>query len=193
MKKYIKIFISLMVGIAVFMLAMQLVQIKLFLEYGNLYFSIGIPVVIGLLAATSILLYLFGNKKHMHISIEELIALSVIGFILQQLTYGSAPQTPHTNIFNTYFGFTLLLPLFGTLMHFLISYFSLQKSSDITIISIVLSVLFHFAYFMIYPKIGGIHSEMYGIVFIFGLPIAIVFGLVYAIYFNKQRLYTQNI
>lgn len=184
------IFISLVVGIAVFLIAMELVHFKLLLGYGNLYFSILIPAIIGLLGTTSFLLYLFDDKKHMYISIEELIALSVIGFILQQLTYGSAPQT---NIFNEYFGFTLLLPIFGTLMHFLISRFTLQKSSVITTISIALSVLFHFAYFMIYPKIGGTHSEMYGIVFIFGLPFAIVFGLAYTIYFNKRRLHIQNI
>ena len=133
--------------------------------------------------------YTENHNKTMKIA-SELVFLALIGFIIQQSSYADAPY--YTGIFNEYIGFTLLLPVLGGMMHFLYNKSYLKTKSSIITISIILSIAIHILNFILYPLVGGHAEQMYGIILIFGLPIAIVFGIIYAIYFIKGFFHKSN-
>ena len=49
----------------------------------------------------------------------------------------------------------------------------------------MIAIAIHVLNFILYPLVGGRAEQMYGIILIFGFPIAIIFGIIYAIYFIK--------
>ena len=113
---------------------------------------------------------------------SELIFLALIGLMIQQSSYGGQYGI---GFFNNYLGFTLFLPILGFIMHFLYSKAYIKTKFSIITISIIISTVLHVLNFFLYPLLGGHTTKFYGIILIFGLPIAIVFGIIYALYFIK--------
>ena len=109
----------------------------------------------------------------------EILFLVFLGFYVQQVTYATAPYD--VGIFNKYLGFTLFFPLFGILFHS----FRIKKKSTVVFVSILMAILIHIINFMLYPTVGGHAEQMYGLILLFGCPLAILFGIIYAIYFIK--------
>jgi hypothetical protein len=150
-----------------------------------------LALISGLLVPLIASIYLFSDNSSRDTETEytttkivsELALLAFIGFVIQQSSYGDAPY--YTGIFNEYIGFTLFLPIFGSIMHFLYNRSYIQTKFSITITSIIIAIAIHVLNYILYPLVGGHAEQMYGIILIFGLPIAIIFGSIYAIYFIK--------
>ena len=118
--------------------------------------------------------------KNMDI-IFELIILSIVGCLAQQLSFAHKSSS----FFNDYLGFTLLLPLFGSIMHIIYHKFYIQNRVLFTTISSVLALLVLVTNYMIYPLFGGSTDKMYGTIILYGAFPMMIIGLIYAFYFIK--------
>jgi len=183
-KKIILLLLSFLGGLIVFQITWEILPHSIEpLELLALISGLLVPII------TSI--YLFGNSSSTDTKnynttakiVSELALLAFIGFIFQKSSYADAPY--YTGIFNEYIGFTLFLPIFGTVIHFLYSKSYIKTKFYITTVSIIISIAIHVLNFTLYPLVGGHAEQMYGIILIFGLPLAILFGIIYAIYFIK--------
>jgi len=131
---------------------------------------------------TLVLIY----KRKILIIFLELFILTLIGFYIQQITYANLAcnmsfTTDSTNIFNDYLGFTILLPLFGLLFHS----FRIKNKVLIVFISIIMAIIVHITNFYLYQYFGGNMEQLFNLVFIFWIPIAILLGSIYAFFFIK--------
>lgn len=135
--------------------------------------------IIGALIPLLTIIFLFKKKVLINTILPELLFLILLGFGIQHATYSVSYY--NIGVFNKYLGFTLFLPLFGLFFHS----FKIKSKSMIVFISIFIAIIIHFSNFMLYPYTGGVTGNMYGIVFIYGLPIAMLFGVLYALYFIK--------
>ena len=180
MKKTLLLLLSFVGGFVVFQITWETLASA---QASHMLFVDITSLVAGLLLPLITSVYLFRNNSLKDTLLFELIILAFIGFVIQQSSYGDAPYD--TGIFNEYLGFTLLLPIFATSMHFLYNKSYIKAKFSITIVSILLAIAIHVLNFILYPLVGGHAEQMYGIILIFGLPLAVVFGIIYAIYFIK--------
>jgi len=183
MKKIILLLLSFLGGFIVFQITWEILPHSIEpLEILALISGLLVPII------TSI--YLFSdssspNTENSNITakvVSELALLAFIGFVIQKSSYGGHH---YVGFFNRYLGFTLFLPIFGSIMHFLYNRSYIQTKFSITTTSIIITIAIHVLNFILYPLVGGRAEQMYGIILIFGLPIAIIFGSIYAIYFIK--------
>jgi len=115
----------------------------------------------------------------------ELIVFTILGFMLQQLSYGSGHSS---SFFNQYIGFTLFFPLFVLLMYSVHSIFKIKSNTLTTFISLFLALVVHVANFLIYPALNaGRTEQMYGLILVYGIPPTIIVGLIYSFYFIKSK------
>jgi hypothetical protein len=146
----------------------------------NMIIANTISPILGGLIPLLTMIFLFKKNILTDTIFLEILFLVFLGFYVQQVTYATAPYYD-VGIFNKYLGFTLFFPLFGILFHS----FRIKKKLTIVFVSIFMAILIHIINFILYPIVGGHAEQMYGLILLFGCPIAILFGIIYAIYFIK--------
>ncbi len=141
-------------------------------------------IVSGLMMPLLMSFYLFSKKSINIVYLLELIILAIIGFIKQQVTYASSYY--YYGFFNEYLGYTLFFPIFGVLMHITINHYHINKKSSILFISAGFSILIHFINFILYPMLGGETGQLYAFMIFEELPYALLFAVLYDIYYIKS-------
>ena len=109
-----------------------------------------------------------------------LIVFSIfLGYIAQQFYISDTSTTP---IGYNQIGFTILVPVFIALFIGFLHVIRLKSKILITILSTLIFCLIFILNFVLYPVMGGSTSEMYGLMFFWGLPPSLLVGLLYGLY-----------
>ncbi len=118
----------------------------------------------------------------------SLITISIfLGFIAQKIFVSDASR--NAGFYNSYLGFTLLIPLFVAIFIGFLNLTKLKNKFGVTILGAILFVIIGMVNMILYPIFGGPTSEMYGLIIIFVVPPAFIIGILYGLYiaFNLDK------